>query len=230
MVSSSPQGRLPTGFREVQWLQGSGTQYCVTDIPVVYSASDFTSIKGNVTVLDSNTSKFEIGTYWTTTSPNTQTWRYGCAFSYAESQPSGTSAPTLFFRYGKTNSANVTVNMSNFVYPLDLHFEINANTLVYNNVTLQKSQDGIYYNSNIMSRKLVIGGCQIASGAINVFNTGVQYKNLYIYNNDTLLYEFVPCYRKEDGKTGFMKITVADGSSVFFPNMGEDEWIIGSIV
>ena len=50
------------------------------------------------------------------------------------------------------------------------------------------------------------------------------------YNNDTLLYEFVPCYRKSDNKTGFMKITVADGSAVFLPNMGEDEWKIGTVV
>ena len=230
MVSASAKSRLPTGFREVQWLQGSGTQYCVTDIPVVYSATDFTSIKGNVTVLDSNTSKFEIGTYWSTTSPSSQTWRYGCAFSYAQSLSSGTYAPTLFFRFGRTNSANATVNMSNFVYPLDIHFEINKNTLVHNGGTSQKPADGVYYNSNIMSRTLVIGGCQVSGGSINVFNTGTQYKTLYIYNNDTLLYEFVPCYRKEDGKTGFMKITVADGSAVFFPNMGEDEWIIGTVV
>ena len=82
MLSSVGDSRLPTGFREVQWLQGSGTQYCVTDIPVVYSATDFTSIKGNITILDRSTSKFEIATFWTTTSSGTaQTWRYGCSFS-----------------------------------------------------------------------------------------------------------------------------------------------------
>lgn len=232
MASSSPQGRLPTGFREVEWLQGSGTQYCVTDIPVKYSASDYTAIKGNVIALDTQTSKFEIGTYWPSTSSGVATsYRYGCSFSYAQSLPSGTYAPTLFFRFGKTNSANATVNMSNFVYPLDIHFEINKTTLVHNGGTSQKVNTGGYYDSSIMSRYIVIGGSQTAGGSINVFNTGSRYKSLYIYNNDTLLYELIPCYRASDNKTGFMKLTVADGNMTFFPNMGEDaEWIIGPVV
>lgn len=225
IISASAKSRLPTGFREVQWLQGSGTQYCITDIIPVYDSSTFTSIRGDFTALDAQNSKYEVGTFWTQSS---SAFRYGCAFSYGQSLPSVTYAPILFFRYGKTNLDNATVNMSNFVYPLDIHYELNKNSVVHNGETSTRtSPSTIYYTSN---RPLVIGGNYGGDGSITITNAQTRYKSFKIYNNNTLLYEFVPCYRKSDNKTGFMKITVADGSTEFFPNMGTDEWIIGPVV
>lgn len=215
MASSlSQHGRLPTGFREVQWLQSSGTQYCVTDIYPVYDANNCTVIRGDFTALHAQNSKFEIATAWTGSGIS---WRYGCAFSQS----------TLLFWFGNTNYANASVNYSNYVYPLDMHFEINRDNLVHNGGTSTKPTVVTAYSA---SRPLVIGGIQASNGTVNVSNTQVRYKAFKIYNNNRLLYEFVPCYRKSDNKTGFMKITVADGSTEFFPNMGTDEWIIGSVV
>lgn len=224
MVSASAKSRLPTGFREVQWLQGSGTQYCVTDIYPVYDANNYTAIRGDFTALDAQNSKFEIGALWLASGSS---YRYGCAFSYAQTVSQGTYAPTLFFFFGKYNQGNATSNYSNFVYPLDVHFEINANNLVHNGGTSTKPTGISTYSA---TRPLVIGGMQNTDGTVNITNTQTRYKEFKIYNNNTLLYEFVPCYRKSDNKTGFMKITVADGSTEFFPNMGTDEWIIGSVV
>ena len=215
MASSlSQHGRLPTAFREVQWLQSSGTQYCVTDIYPVYDANNCTVIRGDFTALDSQNSKFEIAASWASSGSS---WRYGCAFSQK----------TLFFWFGNVNYSNATVNYSNYVYPLDMHFEINRDNLVHNGGTSTKPTVVTVYSA---SRPLIIGGIQSSNGAINVSNTQVRYKEFKIYNNNRLLYEFVPCYRKSDNKTGFMKITVADGSTEFFPNMGTDEWIIGTVV
>lgn len=223
MVSSSVHGRLPTGFREVEWLQGSGTQYCLTDINPVYSSSDYTSIKGDFTVLDKVNSRFSIADYWI---QSTNAHRYGCTFSYAYVSSAGTYQSTLSFYFGRTNQGNATVNYSNAVYPLDMHFEINRDNLVHNGGTSTKPYVAEYSST----RPLVIGGMQGSDGTVNVSNTLTRYKEFKIYNNDTLLYEFVPCYRASDNKTGFMKITVADGSTEFFPNLGTDEWIIGPIV
>ena len=77
MLSSAADSRLPTGFREVQWLQGTGTQYCVTDIYPIYDSNDYTSIKGDFTVLDRENSRFSIATYWV---QSTNAYRYGCTF------------------------------------------------------------------------------------------------------------------------------------------------------
>ena len=224
LASSLSESRLPHGLKEVQWLQGSGTQYCITDVIPVYDGSNFTSIRGDFTALDARNSKYEVGTYW---SQSSSTFRYGCAFSYGQSLPSGTYAPILFFRYGRTNSDNATVNMSNFVYPLDVHYELNKTTLVHNGGTSTRtSPSSIYYTA---TRPLVIGGNYSGENII-ITNEQTRYKSIKIYNNNTLLYEFVPCYRTSDGKTGFCKITAADGSTQFFPNLADTEWIIGPIV
>lgn len=224
IANASVESRLPTGFREVQWLQGSGTQYCVTDIYPVYNANNYTAIRGDFTALDAQNSKFEIGSLWLASGSS---WRYGCAFSYAQAVSQGNYQSTLFFFFGKYNQGNATVNYSNYTYPLDVHFEINANNLVHNGGTSTKPIGISEYSA---TRPLVIGGMQGTDGTVNISNTQTRYKEFKIYNNNTLLYEFVPCYRKSDNKTGFMKITVADGSTEFFPNMGTDEWIIGTVV
>lgn len=221
MIASQNSGRLPAGFREVEYLQGTGTQYCVTDVYPVYDANNYTAIKGDFTALNAQNSKFEIGALWLDSGSS---YRYGCAFSYAQSQ--GNYQSTLFFYFGKFNQGNAPFNYSNYVYPLDVHFEINLNTLVHNGGSSSKASVSNY----TATRPLVIGGMQGTDGTVNVTNTQTRYKEFKIYNNNTLLYEFVPCYRTSDNKTGFMKITVADGSTEFFPNMGEDEWVIGRAI
>ena len=228
MVSASAKSRLPTGFREVQWLQGSGKQYCVTDIYPKYDASNFTAIRGDFTALDSQNSKFEIGSHWNqSTGSVSVSHNFAVNFGYVQSLPSGTYAPTLLFRYGRDGNNNASVNMSNFVYPLDIHYELNKLSIVHNGGTSTRTapSTGIY----TATKPLVIGGTYNGND-INIYSTQTRYKEFKIYNNNTLLYTFVPCYRKSDNKTGFMKITAADGSTEFFPNMGTDEWIIGSVV
>lgn len=216
MLSSSSESRLPTGFREVQWLQGTGTQYCETGINPVNTNANFTSIKGDITLLDKANSAFCVGTYWTETSPSTISFNYSC--EYASS--------SFEFHWGRTSTANTNVNLNNEVFPIDLHFEINKNNLILNQNSYTK-YDQINYNA---WRQILIGANYNAGGEVTVYNNQVKIKNISVYNNDTLLYQFVPCYRKSDGKTGFCKITVADGSTVFLENEGEDEWIIGPVV
>lgn len=228
MVSASAESRLPTGFREVQWLQGSGTQYCVTDIYPKYDASNFTAIRGDFTALDAQNSKFEIGAHWNqSTGSVSVSHNFAVSFGYMQSIPSGTTAPTLLFRYGRDGNNNASVNMSNFVYPLDIHYELNKNSIVHNGDTSTRTAPST--GDYTATKPLVIGGVYNGS-TVSIYNTQTRYKEFKIYNNNTLLYTFVPCYRKSDNKTGFMKITAADGSTEFFPNMGTDEWIIGSVV
>ena len=231
MISASPHGRLPTGFREVEWLQGSGTQYCETDILPVFSNSHFTSIKGDFTVLNKQNSRFKIGTNWYQTySGVSSAFGFNNSFSYVHKLPQDTYESDIIIQYGLISAANYTQNISNYVYPLDVHYEINKNNLIVNQTTSSKYSDVQY--SAINTRPILIGAGYTGSSAdpINVINTLTKVKKFYIYDNDTLMYEFIPCYRTSDNKTGFMKITVADGSTTFFPSIGEDEWIIGPVV
>ena len=228
IANASAKSRLPTGFREVQWLQGSGTQYCVTDVYPKYDSSHFTAIRGDFTALDSQNSKFEIGAHWNqSTGSVSVSHNFAVNFGNMQSLPSGTTAPTLLFRYGRDGNNNASVNMSNFVYPLDIHYELNKLNIVHNGGTSTRTTPST--GEYTATKPLVIGGTYNGSN-INIYNTQTRYKEFKVYDNNTLLYTFVPCYRKSDNKTGFMKITAADGSTEFFPNMGTDEWIIGSVV
>lgn len=226
----SQQGRLPTGFREVEWLQGSGTQYCQTDVQPIYTNTNYTSIKGDITLLDKAQGQFELSSiWWQNYSGASSEFRYGIRYEYKQTNPE-TYKGRLSYYYGLLNAANGYVDFTNSVFPIDVHYEINKNNIIVNQNTIAKSSN-VQYNP-ATPKPLLIGAYYTGYSAdpIAVFNKQTKVKSLFIYNNDTLLYEFVPCYRKSDNKTGFMKITVADGSTVFFPNLGTDEWILGPVV
>ena len=223
MASSSPQGRLPTGFREVQWLQGSNVQYSDTGIYPVSNVSNYTSIKGDVTILNKTTGAFDIKTTWME-GGSLQT--YGCYFHQAQQLPSGTYIQNFAFEFGAGNAYRIDQNLSNSVYPLDIHFELNKIQAILNGTTFSKGAS--HWTA---TKPLVIGGYyNYSDGDINIICNNVRFKEIYVYNLNTLVYELVPCYRSHDGKTGFMKIDVASGTTEFCPNLGTSEWIIGPVV
>lgn len=227
MMPSSSQGRLPTGFREVEWLQGSGTQYCETDVNPIYSSSNFTSIKGDIIMLDRQNSAFEIGSHWYQLWSGVQSeFEYSFDVAYVHQLPQDTYKTVSRFRYGRSSANLTTIDLPINVFPLDIHYEINQNNLILNGASHTKYDNHIQYATT----KPILIGADSVGNTVSIRNTLTRVKSFYVYNNDTLLYEFVPCYRKSDNKTGFMKITVADGSTTFFPNLGTDEWIIGPVV
>lgn len=219
MLSSAAESRLPAGFREVQWLQGTGTQYCETDIYPIHLNNQYTCIKGNITILDKVNSKFFIGAQWYQNYSGVLTeFGFSCNFDNA----------VFKIYYGMKSANQASFNLTNNTYPLDVHYEINENNLILNNSTQSKYETYITYNAN---DPILIGADNGTFPPRGVSNNLVRVKSFYVYDGTTLLYEFVPCYRKSDNKTGFCKITVADGSAEFFPNLSEEaEWIIGPIV
>lgn len=219
----SQQGRLPTGFKEVQWLQGSGTQYCETDVYPVNN-SNFTGIKGNVTILDKVDGKFCIATLW---SQSSVSYIYECIYSYGKylTPQSETYSARFIITDNRNTSTSTYFDFINNVFPINVHYELNKSNVVINQQSYNKPEI-ITYNASL---PLLIGATY-NNGNVRVHNNQARIEKFYIYNNNTLLYEFVPCYRTSDNKTGFMKITVADGSTEFFPNLGTDEWIIGPVV
>lgn len=231
MMPSSSQGRLPTGFKEVEWLQGTGTQYCVTDVyPINDNGTRFIGVKGNLTVLDKQNSSFTLGTFWTDASSGVSySYRYDCKYAYVHQMTPQSDTYKALFTIEDTRSnvaPHVQFDFTNYVFPIDVHYELNKRTVVVNDASYNKTTM-LAYNS---WRPIVIGGTYVAGGDLSIANTQVRVKSFSVYNVDTLLYEFVPCYRTSDHKTGFMKITVADGSAEFFPNQGTDEWVIGPTV
>ena len=209
MMPSSHQSRLPDEYQEVEWLRGTGTQYCTTDYPIVYNSANKTVIKGDITVL-SLSSKAAIGNRW---SENGSAKRY--AISYGETGSQGYA----FIHYG-SNTVNVNTPLgSNF--PIDIHYEIGVDSLVIN--------DQIFTRQSIAD--FDSGTEHINIGYIPVlghYATNAEFKAFSIYDNNTLLTEVIPCYRKSDSKPGFYQTNVPEGGTNFITNLGTStDWLIG---
>ena len=200
---SKKKSRLPDGLVEVKWLQCTGGQYCVTDIyPVSSGQNTFTAIRGDITLLDRDTSAFKIGCGWNES---------GTTMKYEASYSQG----TFRYYYGPSTGATRSFAIGG-VYPRDVHYEINIDN-VYG---LDAPYSTFQYQYNATSPIAISNGWT---------SNNIQYKPFKIFNVNQPLYEFVPCYRESDGKTGFCKITLADNTMQFFPTTGE-EWVIGPVV
>lgn len=214
MVASSPQGRLPSGYREVEWLQGSGTQYCVTSYnPVVGNSRNNSHIlKGNATFLNFTTAQFTLGSHWKVG----QTDYFYSIASYQNK---------IYYRNGSVTPSNThmkSVSLTTLgTAPLDVYYEIDYNNIKANGTTINITPEQFESTS-----PLVIGG-YYGEDSYVLGDKEVKIKAFSLYLGDTLVSEFIPCYRKSDNKTGFYET----GTHTFLPNLGEGaEWIMGNVV
>ena len=206
MASSSSQGgRLPTGFQEVAWLEGNGTQYCVTNYCPQFNVNEKTVIKGDVTVTGQSVPYFDILATWVNGSTAVG---YGVIISNN----------AFHFYDGYTSDANVQIETT----PIDFHYELNVSNYILNNTSLNKTDRTV----NNTTYPFIIGARNV-NGSITVYNKGVRIKAFSIYNADQLLTEIIPCYRASDNVAGFYET----GTQAFLTNQGSGaDWIIGPTV
>ena len=209
MMPSSHQSRLPDEYQEVEWLRGTGTQYCTTDYPIVYNSEHKTVIKGDITVLSSS-AKAAIGNRWT---------EYGSARRYAISYGESGSPGYAFIHYGSNNTNVHSPISANF--PADIHYEIGVDSLVINNQIFTRPSFGDF---NSTPEHINIGYIPV----LGHYATNSEFKAFSIYDNNTLLTEVIPCYRKSDSKPGFYQTNVPEGGTNFITNLGTStDWLIG---
>ena len=220
MIISSSQSpsRIPTEYQEVQWLRGTGVQYCDTGYYPISSASNFTSIKGDVTVLDLSVSKLAIA---------------GNDISggnYYESSGIKIGNSNFVFYAGVENDTYTIRTFALADYgtaPLNLHYENNDYNVVLNDTSSNRPQQqfGNIYNT------ILIGAYRNSSGNIVIHNENVNIKAFSIYNKDTLLTDVIPCYRKSDRKPGFYVTNPRNSGQYFITNLGNSsDWLIGNKV
>lgn len=209
MIHSSASGRLPNGYQEVAWLRGTGTQYCETAFHPFNNSDGFLALKGDITVLASS-AVLRIG------SRNLDQAGYDYNVEVANQ--------IIHLGLNKPNSPAPSITITQLgSYPVDIHYEINSNNVVANNQTSSVTLWGEY---DIQHNILI--------GAINTINTpsprnnDVLIKSIFVYNNDTLLSEIIPCVRKSDGKAGFYQTNVPTGYDNFIYNLGSgSDWLVG---
>ena len=203
--SSQTPSRLPPEYQEVQWLRGSGTQYCQTSYTPVFNSNHFTSIKGDLTVLDSATLLL-------------------CAnkTSYP-SERYGVYIHNRYFEIGvQPNYAQAILMSTLGNTPLNIHYELTRNAVSINGTDYPKS--GMEHS--ITSYILI--GAEYAQNGVSIKNENVNIKAFSLYDNDTLICDIIPCYRKSDIKAGFYQTIVPSGFDNFIYNLGSgSDWLTG---
>lgn len=205
MLISASQGesRLPEEYQEVEWLRGTGTQWCTVPYKLGFNSSHFYGLRGSVELLNDETST---------------TLRIASNFDY--------SLATGFWGVQIING-DLRVNIPNHIYviydELIYYFELNSDNVIINN----RSWDNLTY-SQILGNNIIIGGGINYSGTFEVNNNNVLIKSLSITVNDQIIAEVIPCYRKADYKPGFYVTNVPEGYSNFIVNEADGtDWLIG---
>lgn len=205
---------LPDEYQEVEYIKGTGSQYCSIPFKIgVYNG--FHGIKGDVeivenypqlTILSENESQSSIS------------WRkWGIEIT-------GTRCNVGLLRAGTGGSAKyIYVDLTR-----NIHFEINSDSVVINNY----SQSFSFVNTDYGGQNTNIGRSTSPSPPYyTISNQNVRIKKLSFYENDILVCELIPCYRKSDDVAGFYLTNPPSGYSNFLTNQGTGaDWVVGNDV
>lgn len=221
LISSATESRIPNEYREVQWLRGTGTQYCETNfVPKIYpNTNNYSGIKGDITILNLNNSKLSImadDIYGGSASQgrtrfgieiNNGNFTFDYGFLGASAYPSPSTKSYLLSNFGSA--------------PLDLHYEIN----IYDgNIKLNNVSYPIYSGNTTSFNKLLIGAYYSGLSNISVLNENTLIKAFSVYEKNELIGEYIPCYRKSDNKAGFYETS----TGIFLTNLGSgSDWLVG---
>lgn len=214
LMISSDQSRLPEEFQEVEWLQGTGTQYFSLSQYGIGLTSDnhFYGIKGDIEEL--NATRYSLLTI------NTHSGRPSQA-QYKEWNVKGIYGD-LEAGYYPYNATDIKLKVED---ELSYHFEINRNSIIINNSVLNNPQ----FPSGSYCNKLYIGARLGSNETLIVENSNVKIKSIKLTYDDSVMYELIPCYRKADSKAGlFYWIDYSQGTSGFITNSGSgSDFLVG---
>lgn len=205
------------GYQELDYIESTGTQYIDTGVTLKQSIRFSITFKTNIESRQNKTTQTNatlIGA-GDNTSNIIKSFNYGSNIGQKEIFLwSG-----IFYEKGNVianTSSTPFLNKSTIELKSDGYWYINGTK----NNTLQKSSTGV------SDFTLLIFGYN-STGTKKPFNYGNM--TLYgtkIYDGDTLIRDFVPCYRKSDGEIGLYDIVY----DVFYTNAGTGTFVIGNAV
>lgn len=196
---------LPDEYQQVDYIESSGTQYIDTG------------------VLTNNNIKVQakaVSTFGLSNGPLT----YSAALLGARK-----SGPSSYLGYTSGVNNDFIGNGTEFI---EIPRNVNQDllTLEYDNNSVNISCGNYSYSNNSLSINIT-DSFNIYLLAINQDNTAISlgtYK-LYtckIYDNDTLVRDFIPCYRKSDNVVGLYDLV----NNVFYTNAGTGAFTYGAAV
>ena len=172
ILGNSVQGRLPSEYQEVEYIESTGTQYILTEIYPQFDwqfelkFSDFTIGSTSNPPTFFSTEKNESGYYYAL---NQNTFNY--------------TNVTDSFNFGITNSSNIDT------------ISFDGTSISYNGVakkTFESNNHTSIYRL-LLFRNRLDGNARYASFKLYSFK---------VFNGDNTLYDLIPCYRKSNNEIG----------------------------
>ena len=196
---------FPEGYKEVEYIESTGTQYIDTGyIPKTNTKLELTlSFSGEFSPGQENTTIFS-------SQASQQSDWFGLNFGGASSQNN-----TLFAWPDK--SYYVTGNIESFTITDDIR--TNKNTIIMENgkITYGTAGRNITSKSNDQTTNMILfGTANFGNTPIPISAYNMKVFRLKLYENDSLVREYVPCYRTSDNEIGLYELV----NNVFYPNNG----------
>ena len=219
MLASEKVPRVPEGYREVEYLRGSGTQWCY--LPYGYglgltSDNHFYGIIGDIEKLD--------GTQYSKLVIDCDLGRASqLGYSYWRINAPYSRLTEVYHPPESSQINNISLTSTD---GLSFHFEINKNSMKINNDILSNPN---YPNNSYIGPYIAIGARQGTDDSRVIENSNVLIKSIKLTLDDVVYCEFIPCVRESDSKAGlFYWIDHSQGTSGFITNSGSgSDWLVG---
>lgn len=195
-------GRLPSGFREVQYIEGTGTQYCTTGIVPFDTCAEV---------------DFEYGdTSWSTDAVICGKWD---------------ASDQRYYAVNKNNSGKITFTTRKNSAKWTINVDKNRHTIVFNNALHQCLFDGEVkatsqdYVCTAGSSEIGLF-CRNNASPLAIAKGKIYYAKFSDNSNDTVIGEFIPCVKTAGNVPGFYDLV----SNQFFGSITSDSFIAGPSV
>lgn len=187
---------LPLEYQEVEYLESTGEQ-CI-DSDVIPNETTRTIIDFQYTDNTTNTNLFGTRKAWNT-------------LGYYVGTDSDTLGKKFWIKRG-TDYGETTKTSDKLRHTIDF-----SRNFIIDGTNLKTTYD----NSSIAWKTIILFGSYENE---SVWKSSYRLYSCKIYNQDLIIRDFKPCYRKSDNKTGLYDLV----DKKFYPNMSdEEEFIIG---
>lgn len=217
VLMASKEKRLPSAYQEVEYIESSGTQYIITDVPIQQPVTIYIDVMPLGGSVDQAffAARYKANSYYNV---RLGTGFYeGCIQNYYQ----------RYYTLGEPNSMKLNTKHHAEVYlSQGLQAAVLDGTQLSNtSYTLDPTLlpiDGSKINFFIFAE-----GCLSTNDNVDaLFKSYARIYALKVDNADSTIGDFIPCYRKSDGEIG-MYDTV---SKTFYANAGTGTFLKGADV
>lgn len=200
----SKKSRLPGGYQEVEYIESTGTQYIDTD----FYPNQNTNFDTDINFISAN--------------EGTAIPLFACRKSFSEHPYYGVwisaSKVPIYIYGGSNDTSSKGIILSNNIRT---NIKNNRNKLYFNNIETNSVPLQIFQSMY----NLFLFGLN-NNGSHDGRNLRMKMYYFKLYDNDILIRNFIPCYRKSDNKVGMYDLA----EDKFYTNQGTGEFLKGADV